>query len=166
MSGGALGQRVPRRRRPVRAQPAAGAAIAGYVRIGGYPALELRKVLPAERAFEVGIERQREPALGLPICQGRPAICAVLTGAEAATRVRWGMRDTSHINSSAINPAAKNQASACASADGGTPGPASEWKEVSVSWQSPAALRQAQGRRLDAARRSIFSATLKAHQVH
>ena len=45
----------------------------------------------------------------LPICQGGPATCAVLTGAGANDAGSLGARDTSQISSSAINPAAKNQ---------------------------------------------------------
>ena len=43
----------------------------GHVGVAADPALELRKVRSAERAFEVGIERQRESALGVAHLPGR-----------------------------------------------------------------------------------------------
>src|SRR3546814_1766966 len=63
--GDALDQtRLGRRGRLVRGQRLV-MPLQGHVGVAADPALELREVLPAERTFQVGIERQRETALGV-----------------------------------------------------------------------------------------------------
>lgn len=70
--GGALGQAcLGRRGGLVRGQRLV-VPLQGHVGVVADPALELWEVLPAERAFQVGIERQRETALRVAHLPRRP----------------------------------------------------------------------------------------------
>jgi hypothetical protein len=137
--GGALGQAcLGRRGRLVRGQRLV-VPLQGHVGVVAHPALELREVLPAERTFQVGIERQREAAFGVAHLPGRPGhLRSVLTGADGCGEDSPGDRDTSQISSSATSAAAKTQGQRFRERGDGTPGLASEWKDVSVPWHSPA----------------------------
>ena len=70
--GDALDQtRLGQRGRLVRSQRLV-VPLQGHVGVAADPALELREVLPAERTFQIGIERQCETALGVAHFPGRP----------------------------------------------------------------------------------------------